>query len=219
MRSTIAPGSTPYVERHIDEALAFGAIEPTSRILDAGCGMGRHAFLLAGRGLQVEGLELSPHLVERMREQDRFGIPVHCADMADPPPALDNRFEAVVGFFILHHVPDLAAAFRGVARVLRPGGRTVFVEPNPFNPLYYAQIAITPGMRWSAEKGMTRMRPAPMFAALAEAGLIRPAIRRFGFFPPFLRNRSWGGPAESIFERIPPFRPFLPFQLFRAEKP
>lgn len=181
--------------------------------------MGRHAFLLAARGLRVEGLELSPHLVERMRAQDPFGIPVHCADMSEPPSSLEGRFDAVVGFFVLHHVPDLTAAFRGVARVLRPGGKTVFVEPNPYNALYYAQIAVTPGMLWSAEKGLTRMRLSPMFAAMADAGLIRPALRRFGFFPPFLRNRPWGGKVEAVFERIPLLGPVLPFQLFRAEKP
>lgn len=220
-RDTIAPAATPYVLRHIDEVLAFGGIAPGERVLDAGCGMGRHAFLLAERGIHVEGLDLSPDLLRRLAAHDagRFGIPTHCADLAKPPSELERRFDAVVGFFMLHHVPDLDAVFCGVARVLKPGGRAVFIEPNAFNPLYYIQVTFTPGMKWSAEKGIPRMRPRVVLGAAERAGLRAAGFARFGFLPPFLRNRAGGGHIERLLEAFPPFRPFLPFQLFRADKP
>ena len=37
------------------------------------------------------------------------------------------------------------------SRVLRPGGRVAFCEPVAWNPLYYLQIALTPGMSFSGE--------------------------------------------------------------------
>ena len=43
-------------------------MQPRRKVLDIGCGMGRHSFVLAERGIFVEGLELSPFHVERMRE-------------------------------------------------------------------------------------------------------------------------------------------------------
>jgi hypothetical protein len=43
-------------------------------------------------------------------------------------------------------------------------------------------------------------------------------VRRFGFFPPFLANKSWGARAESFLERPHLWRGLLPFQLFRCEK-
>jgi len=218
-RSTIAPAETPYVRRHIDEIIRVSGLQPGARILDAGCGMGRHSFLLAARGYQVEGLELSPDLVARMRQLDTHGIPVHCADIAQPPPALHRRFDAVFGFFMLHHLLDLDAAFGGVAALLRPGGCAVFIEPNPANVLYWIQITCTPHMKWSAERGIFNMRRRRLFPALERAGLRNPAVFRFGFLPPFLRNLPGGGAIDTAAERVGILEPILPFQIFSAVFP
>jgi hypothetical protein len=95
----------------------------------------------------------------------------------------------------------------------------VFIEPNPYNPLYYVQIALTPHMRWHAERGILNMRTVEIFPALTGAGLRAPAVRRLGFLPPFLRNRSWGGAVDAAAERVGWLEPVLPFQIFSAMKP
>jgi 2-polyprenyl-3-methyl-5-hydroxy-6-metoxy-1,4-benzoquinol methylase len=217
-RSTIAHTASPYIRRHLDEVLRMAAVAPGARILDAGCGMGRHSVLLAERGFQVEGIELSPHLLDQMHARAPH-IPAHCADIADPPRPLFERYDAVLGFFVLHHLLDLDAAFAGVAKLLRPGGRAVFIEPNPANPLYYAQIALTPGMKWKAERGILNMRRAKIARSFGAAGLRNPDVFRFGFLPPFLRNRFFGAAVDRAAERIGILEPCLPFQVFRAEKP
>ncbi|MDW8185563.1 MAG: class I SAM-dependent methyltransferase, partial [Anaerolineae bacterium] len=176
---------------------------------------------LAERGFRVEGLDLSPFLIERMREYNggRYDIPVYCADIHQPPEELCGRYDAVVGFFVLHHLADLHKAFAAIGRLLRPGGRAVFLEPNPYNPLYYAQLLITPGMSWSAEQGIWNMRPGVVFSAMQATGMTRIGMTRYGFFPPFLSNRAWGMRLERALEQISLWRPFLPFQLFRGERP
>jgi cyclopropane fatty-acyl-phospholipid synthase-like methyltransferase len=73
-RGTIAHTESPYIQRHLDEVLRIADLRPGARILDAGCGMGRHSVLLAARGFDVEGLELSPHLLELMRRNVRFPL-------------------------------------------------------------------------------------------------------------------------------------------------
>jgi SAM-dependent methyltransferase len=218
IKRTMLPERTPYVVRQVEEVLRFGDLRPGETILDVGCGMGRHAFLLRERGLRVEGLELSPFLVDRMRDFDggRYGIPVHCGDIHSCPPELHGRYDALVGFFVLHHIADLRQAFRSVASLLKPGGRAVFLEPNPLNPLYYIQILITPGMSWAGERGMLRMRPRLVAQAMEQSGLRLAALDRYGFFPPFLANRPWGAALDRTLEKVPFLRPFLPFQLFRA---
>jgi hypothetical protein len=105
-----------------------------------------------------------------------------------------------------------------MARLIKPGGRLVFLEPNPLNPLYYAQILLTPGMTWQGDGGIVRMWPRRVFRAILDAGLERPALARFGFFPPALANRRWGRRLETTLEGVPAWRSFLPFQLFRAER-
>ena len=62
------------------------------------------------------------------------------------------------------------------------------------------------------------MRRGPVFRAMHEAGLSRLSNERFGFFPPFLTNRHWGRRLEAILERVPFWRPLLPFQMFRGER-
>ena len=73
-------------------------------------------------------------------------------------------------------------------------------------------------MTWEGDKGVVKMRRRPIFRAFESAGLRRPVLERFGFFPPFVANRPWAQPLESALERFPPWRPFLPFQLFKAER-
>jgi SAM-dependent methyltransferase len=220
-KKRMIPRPTPYLSRHVDELLRFGAIGQGERVLEVGCGMGRYTLLLAERGIDVEGLDLSPVLLARLREYDggRHEIPLHCADVLDAPNLLDGGFDAVIGFFTLHHLHDLELSFRAMHDVLRPGGRIVFLEPNPLNPLYYVQMAVTPGMSWEGDGGIARMRPRTIFDPLGRAGFEDRHLERFGFFPPFVSNRRWGRRAEAVLERVPLWRPALPFQLFRAARP
>ncbi len=217
---TMVPSSTPYVRRHVDELVWFSGVRPGQAVLEVGCGMGRYTFELAAKGLALEALDLSPVLLERLRS---FGdgapdIPLHCADVAHPPRDLEGRFDAVVGFFTLHHLTGLTACFAGMARLLKPGGRLTFLEPNAYNPLYYLQVTLTPGMSWRGDKGIVNMRPGVLFPAMGAAGLSDLAQARFGLFPPVLANREWGARLERAGERLRPLRPVQAFQLVRGAR-
>ncbi len=219
-RTAMVPVDSPYLNRHLDEALRRAGVRPEERVLEIGCGMGRYTLLLAHRRYAVEGMDISPGLLDRLRGFDggRHAIPLHCADIAEPPADLEGKFDVALGLFTLHHVHDMAACFAGIRRVLRPGGRVLFLEPNGYNPLFYIQIAVTPGMTWEGDGGIVRMRRGPVFQAMEKAGFTRLSIERFGFFPPFLANRRWGRRIESVLERVPLWRPLLPFQMFRGER-
>jgi SAM-dependent methyltransferase len=218
-KHAMRPTGSPYAQRQVDRLVEFAALAPGSHVLDVGCGMGRYTFALADRGLRVEGLDLSEFLLERFREFDggRYGIPLHCADILDPPAELLGRFDAVVGFFTLHHLHDLRGCFGSMRSLVKPRGRVVFLEPNPLNPLYYVQMLVVPGMSWSGDKGILNMRPQRVFPEMKAAGLTSCALARFGFFPPFVTNRPWGAPVEAAFERVWLWRRLLPFQLLRAD--
>jgi 2-polyprenyl-3-methyl-5-hydroxy-6-metoxy-1,4-benzoquinol methylase len=220
-KDAMRPTDTPYVQRQVDRLIAFADLHPGQRVLDVGCGMGRYTFALADRGLVVEGLDLSEGLLERFRRHDagRYGIPLHCADVLEPPETLHRRFDAVIGFFTLHHLDDVTGCLRAMRSLCRPNGRIAFLEPNPLNVLYYVQMLLVPGMSWSGDKGILGMTRGSMFAAMGAAGLSHPALERFGFLPPFAINRSWGPRLEERLERVSVWSPFLPFQLFRGDVP
>lgn len=212
----MVPVRSPYLLRQVDELIRFARLAPGHRVLEIGSGMGRYTLLLAEKGLSLEGMDLSPVLLERLRAYDggQHPIPLYAFDVAEPPADLRGRFDAIIGFFTLHHLHDLKACYRGMAHLLAPNGRVAFLEPNALNPLYYLQITFTPGMTWKGDKGMLEMRRGPVFRAMKSAGFTELTLERFGFFPPFLSNRPAGRKLERLLERMPPFRPVLPFQLF-----
>ena len=221
VKRTMIPSGTPYLQRQVDHLVRAAGLRQGERVLDVGCGMGRYTLILAERGYAVEGLDLSPVLLQRLRvfNGGRFNIPLHSADVMNPPAELREKFDAIVGFFALHHMHELERCFRGMAQMVKPGGRIVFLEPNAFNPLYYVQIAVTPRMTWQGDKGVAQMRMPVVGGAMTRAGLASPRVERFGFFPPFVSNTGLGARLERALERVRLWRPMLPFQIFRAERP
>jgi SAM-dependent methyltransferase len=220
IQRTITPTDSRHLKRQLDQTLRFGGVTPRERVLEVGCGMGRCTLLMAERGLRVEGLDLSPALLDRLRAYDggRFRIPLHCADVRHPPAELEGAFDVVVGMFVLHHLASLEECFAAMTRLLKPGGRMVFLEANAYNPLFYLQIALAAGMTWRGDRGIAGMRPPSIFEAMKAAGLGRLEMTRFGFLPASVADRRWGAELDAALERVPLWRAFLPFQLFRAER-
>lgn len=213
---TLTREDSPYLRRHVRHIMEFANIKPGDRVLEVGCGLGRYTFILAELGVKVEGLDLSPQLVAKLDEINagRYDIPLHGLDLVEAPPEMYGAYDAVIGFFVLHHVHDLDSCFDVAARLVRPGGRVAFVEPNPLNPLYYVQITLTPEMRWKGEKGIFKMHDRILHPVMERAGLDDIDTRRFGFLPPFVTNLPFGEKLESVLESVPVWERALPFQLF-----
>ena len=207
---------TPYVRRQAREVVSQLGLLPGATILDVGCGLGKYSAALVELGLNVEGLDLTPALIEDLSAR-RPDIPTHVGDAASPPPELAGRFDAAIGFFFLHHVDDLAAVFAGMRSAVKPGGRVAFLEPNPFFPGYYLQITLARDMTWQAERGMLNMRPAVVAPAAAKAGMRLVHHAAFGALPPGLRNRKWGRTFERIAESLPLWNRVGAFRLLILE--
>ena len=218
-RPRLALGDTPYIRRHVDEVIAVGQFTPGASLLEIGAGLGKCTLPLLARGFDVTANDLSPVLLERLRAAVPRPIPTIACDIIDIAAHVDGPFDGVVGFFVLHHLRDFEAIFRALVRVLRPGGRVAFCEPVAWNPLYYVQIACTPGMRFSGEPSLTSMRPGRLLPLMRRAGLLDVASHPHGYFPPALKNVAAGDRAERWLER----RAWLPFphafQVFTGRAP
>ncbi len=115
--------------------LGIGGPFPAGRkLMEIGCGTG-YAMLnlgLGGKLTEAWGCDISQGMLDTCRRNaDELGIEVHleCAD-AEVLPYADDEFEMVIGHAVLHHLPDLAASFRELYRVMEPGGVCVIAgEP------------------------------------------------------------------------------------------
>jgi len=97
--------------------------------LDAACGTGRFAGLLAARGHTVVGVDGSPDMLDQAR------LRVPGADFRlgslDALPVAEASADIVACGLALVHVPDLAPVFAEFARVLRPGGDLLISDIHP----------------------------------------------------------------------------------------
>jgi len=218
-RSRLALGDTPYIRRHVDEAIAIGQFVPGATLLEIGAGLGKGTIPLIARGFEVTANDLSPVLLARLRAAAPRPVHTIACDILDIAGHVDRRFDGVVGFFVLHHLLDFEATFRALVRVLQPGCRVAFCEPVAWNPLYYVQIALTPGMRFSGEPSLTSMRQGVMLPLMRQAGLEDVASHPYGYFPPVLKNTPGGDRVERWLER----RRWIPFphafQVFTGRTP
>ncbi len=120
---------TALEEPHVDAAL--GDVSGL-RVIDVGCGTGRHAIRLASRGAEVVAMDFSRGMLEKARAKpgaERIRFIQH--DLAAPFPVPDGAFDRVVCALVLEHVADLAPVFRELSRVCAPGGRIVISEMHP----------------------------------------------------------------------------------------
>ncbi len=104
------------------------------RVLDAGCGEGYLSRILAARGANVTGIDISPALIQMAREQDSDqAITYEVADLCQPLPRHGQRFDLAASHFVLDDVHEYKGYLSTVGSALKPGGRFVLSLNNPYS--------------------------------------------------------------------------------------
>ncbi|MCL5034464.1 MAG: class I SAM-dependent methyltransferase [Bacteroidetes bacterium] len=130
-------GECDFIE---DEA----AHDRTRRILDIGCGTGRHTIELAKRGYRVMGIDLSESMLERAKQKaSGEGVNVDFRKADARTLAYSKEFDIVImlceGGFPLMETDEMNfEILASAAKSLKDGGRFIFTTLNGFFPLFHS---------------------------------------------------------------------------------
>ncbi len=121
--------------QEVDHVVAALGLVPGERLLDVGCGTGRHAHELARRGIVVHGVDISERFVELAREVGGDRATFERLDARMLP--FVEQFDAVIclcqgGFGMMTADGDDGLVAKGMARALRPGGRLALTAFNAY---------------------------------------------------------------------------------------
>ncbi|MGF1498332.1 MAG: class I SAM-dependent methyltransferase [Elainellaceae cyanobacterium] len=113
----------------VEAILQMGQVTPTTHFFEPGIGTGRIALPLLERGYAYTGVDISEPMMAKLRQKvQRTGqLTLVNADVTDLT-FQDGAFDVAIAAHILHLVPDWRTALEEIHRVLKPGGRILYLH-------------------------------------------------------------------------------------------
>ena len=163
-------------------------LKPGRLVLEPGAGNGEFTLRIAPSQATIIGVEISPKQVEiarrRLEAFPETSMEVGDIDHLEFP---DKHFDAIVGQSVLHHL-DLSRSLPELRRVLKPGGRVFFLEPNMLNPQIAVEKNFKPVGRW--------LQNSPDETAFFRWQVVR-LLRKHGFI------NAWAKPFDFLHPGTP----------------
>jgi SAM-dependent methyltransferase len=176
-----------------------------SRVLEIGCGLG-HMTREVARVCEAEiiATDLSPAVIAAVARDAPPRVEYRVANV-EQLDFEDASFDAVIGNAVLHHL-RLEVAMPEIVRVLKPGGRFCFTEPNYLNPQVFVVLR-SPALRRKvgATPDETAFVRFTLRRELERYGLHDVRVKPFDFLhpavpPAFIRAAER---LSSFLERVP----------------
>ena len=201
-------------------------VGPGERLLDLGCGGGRHAFEAARRGAMVVAVDAQADEVSQVR--DTIGAMVDAGQIKDCGagvvqgdalrlPFGDGAFDRVIAAEVLEHIPDDSSAMAELSRVLRAGGTMAVtvprLGPETVNWMLSAEYHDVPG-------GHVRIyRRSTLLRRLRRAGLrLFSSHHAHALHSPYWWLRCWVGPRRDDHALVRAYHRLLVWDIVKAPR-
>lgn len=108
--------------------------EKSNKILDLGCGAGRHVYFMASENIDAYGIDISKDGVdytEKILKNSGLSANVKVASV-DDIPYQDNYFDGIISYGVLYYckMNEIKRSVSEIRRVLKPGGKALLVVRN-----------------------------------------------------------------------------------------
>jgi SAM-dependent methyltransferase len=204
-------------------------VRPGDRLLDLGCGFGRHAFEAARQGARVVACDMSDAELKEVRAT--FGAMAEAGQVVEEGctgavngdavhlPFTDGAFDRVIASEVMEHIPNDFGAMHELARVLRPGGTIAVTVPAwlpekvcwMLSDEYHAPFVEGGHVRIYTEDEL-RMR-------LGSAGLVPGASHRaHSLHSAYWWLRCAVGPTNDTNKAVVAYRRFLEWDITKAPR-
>lgn len=121
------------------------------KILDIGCGTGRHLIYLAKQGFSMSGFDVSQKAIEMSKQwlmEEGFSANLIQHKMEDVFPYENSFFDAVISVQVIHHnrIRDIRITIAEIERVLRTGGYIFITVP------VFPEVPVAPEDDWGLKE-------------------------------------------------------------------
>lgn len=144
------------VQEDMPKIVKFFRKNKVKKVLDLGCGSGRHLVFLAKNGFEVYGIDIAKHGIKIAKEwlkRERLKADLRVGDIYKRLPYKDNFFDAIISIKTLHHgkIEWIRRAIKEIKRILRPNG-LIFVTIRKHLPKKYIPKDKLYGIKWIAPR-------------------------------------------------------------------
>jgi SAM-dependent methyltransferase len=128
--------------------LPFLLGKPPAKVLDLGCGLGRHTVYFAALGYEVIAYDITEEAVKRTKqllEKEQLSAKVKQGQMTNIPES-NESFDLVLAYNVIYHAykKDVIQTISEIYRLLKPGGLFfgTILTKNPEKPFYDSSVII-----------------------------------------------------------------------------